>query len=143
VDTRTGTQRAESLDPASARELLRRLRDLNLTHRNLRADGGALVSIEGCVSLDEPVEEDLRYLLSVDGLGEHTLRIGWSNGALRIELSRDGAGEPVTLREVRLLRACDGRATAPDLLARVDPSSADPRAVEHFLRRVVRGALAA
>jgi hypothetical protein len=141
MSTQAITKAPAALCGALARELLRRLRDVNLEHRNLRADRGTMVSIGGCLSLDEPVEEDLRYRLAIEGAGEHVLRIGWAGGLLRLELARHATGEARTRLEVPLLLGCDGRATVPACRARIDPETPDRRAVEHFLRRVVRSAV--
>jgi hypothetical protein len=56
--------------PASVRCLLRKLRDVNLTTGRIALDGGARVSVLGCMSLDAPAETGVRYRLAVDGGGE-------------------------------------------------------------------------
>ena len=54
-----------TLAPAEARRLLRRLRDLNLVAHEVAVDGGTTVTIDGCLSLDGPVEQGVRYRLRV------------------------------------------------------------------------------
>lgn len=130
------------LEPAQARELLRRLRDLNLSAL-VRVAGGRRVAIEGCLSLDHPIDEELRYALNVQGDSAHVLSIGWREGLLHVALS-DSSTRDLSF-SLAFPLWCDeaGRATAPELQARIDPESTDPREVEHFLRRVVRRAFAA
>lgn len=131
-----------ALDAARARELLRRLRDLNLSAL-VRVAGGRRVAIEGCLSLDHPIDEELRYALCVQDRSAQVLSIGWSDGLLHVGLSDPSTRDRTFSLDVPLLCDAEGRATAPELQARIDPESTDPREVEHFLRRVVRRAFAA
>jgi len=130
------------LGPAQARELLRRLRDLNL-NALVRVSGDRRVAILGCLSVDHPVEEELRYALRTEGSHEQELSIAWHDGLLRVGLVDARTRAPEFSLEVPLLRDEEGRATATELSARIHPESTDPREVEHFLRRVVRRAFAA
>lgn len=133
----------DSLPEDRAREILRRIRDLNLTAARVTIAAGLRVSVDGCATLDEPVEHALAYHLRVCGGPEHLLQIAWERGALELTLS-DRSGAPIAEgRRVELLSDGRGRATAPRILARIDPSRAGRREVEHFLRRLVRGAYAA
>jgi hypothetical protein len=134
---------SSALDPAQARSLMRKLRDLNLTACTLEVGGGERVSIDGCLSIDRPVEGELRYLLR-DGEGtERVLGIRLGESCLHLTLaSRVDGGEPRG-RDVALHSDGEGRAMVPELLARMDPESSDCREVEHFLRRLVRGVYAA
>jgi hypothetical protein len=127
---------------ATARELLRKLRDLNLVGSPVELAGGDRVSIAGCLSLDRPVEDELHYLLRSPDGDERILAIAWRDRRLELEVSAGSGPEPRRTR-CALLDDEHGRATAPELKARIDPGSANPREVEHFLRRLVRGALAA
>lgn len=132
-----------TLDPAQARSLMGKLRDLNLTACTLEVEGGRRVSIDGCLSVDRPVEGELRYLLR-DGEGtERVLGIRLDESRLHLSLAPRGGGDEPRERDVALHSDDEGRATVPELLARMDPESSDCREVEHFLRRLVRGVYAA
>ena len=131
------------LPAASARNLLRHLRDLNLTAERVEIDPGRSVYVEGCMSLDAPVERSLLYRLRSAKHGERALAIRWDAGALQLSLG-PAAGGPAEHERTVELYAQDGHwATAPALRARVDLESSEPRQLEHFLRRLVRGVFAA
>ena len=124
--------------PRHARGLLRTLRDLNLAGSRVRIQDGMDVAIQGCLSLDSPVERGVRYRLR-DSDGDRILSLCMCEGGLEIQLSG-----PVERRlEVGLTLDGSGRTAAPELSARLDAEQNDPRAFEHFLRRVVRGVYAA
>jgi hypothetical protein len=127
-----------------ARALLRKLRDLNLTSGPVATGRRAFVELAGCLSLDAPVEKGVRYRVQRSDGKTNLLEITWNDSLLDL-----AAGElspllppdrtpPMKRLEVPV--TCDrrGRACAPLLGARVDPESCDRRALEHFLRRVVK-----
>lgn len=120
------------------RTLLGKLRDLNLTGARIALAGGRSLVVQGCASLDLPVEEGVRYRIATEGAGETTLGVCARDGAL--ELSLFGTAPP---RLAELAVDPEGRLQAAALGARIHPESAQERAVEHFLRRLVRGAFAA
>lgn len=124
--------------PRHARGLLRKLRDLNLAVARVRIQDGVDVAIQGCLSLDAPVERGVLYRLH-DGDCERVLSLNMCEGGLEIRLS--GPGE--RRLEVGLTLDGAGRTASPELSARLDVEENDPRAYEHFLRRVVRGVYAA
>lgn len=127
-----------------ARALLRKLRDLNLTSGPVAVGRRACVEFAGCLSLDAPVEKGVRYRVQQSDGTTGLLELAWNEGALSV-----AAGElspmlpldrlpPMRRLEVPVTRDRQGRACAPKLGARVDPESCDTRALEHFLRRVVK-----
>jgi hypothetical protein len=95
------------------------------------------VVVAGCLSMDGPAENGVRYLLRGVGGRDGLLEIGWADGALCLSMSPAMSG-PIRARS--FVVTCDqkGRACVPLLGARVDPESRDPRELEHFLRRMVR-----
>ncbi|MEE8469133.1 MAG: hypothetical protein V3T22_11800 [Planctomycetota bacterium] len=125
-------------NPRHARSLLRKLRDLNLAVSRVSIQAGVDVAIRGCLSLDALVERGVRYRLQ-DHHGERVLSLSICEGGLEIKLS----GPTERRLEVELTLDGSGRTAAPGLVARLDVEQSDPRAFEHFLRRVVRGVYAA
>jgi hypothetical protein len=118
--------------PASqARELLRRLRDLNLADCPVAIHPNSHVTLDGCLSLDAPVEQGVRYRVRHDdgSLGTFTIECNQTH----IDLTSEGR----SLSTAIMLDGA-GRACAPELGARVTPSCTEPRTIEHFLRRAVR-----
>lgn len=128
------------LEPALARGLLRVLRDANLSVRDVAVDGGRSVSLVGCRSLDAPAEQGVRYGLLTDEGEEWVLELACAEGELVIAVH--AGGETRRRIAVELGRDDAGRITAPRLAARIAAERPDRRAVEHLLRRVVRGVLA-
>ncbi len=136
------SEQSTPLAPAGARQLLRKLRDLDLTAARILVSGGERVDVGGCLSRDDPADSALSYRLTVPGGAARRLEIAWNDGALHLVLA-DERGVPLApARTVALVSDAAGRATAPELRARVDPAAADGRQFEHFLRRLVRGAFA-
>jgi hypothetical protein len=129
------------LKPAHLRALLCKLRDADLHRRHVALAGSRRVSIEGCLSLDSPVGQALRYLLRWPNGAEEVLEIDAAGGRLTVKVSgRDGQanGEP---RSVALTTDERGRATASAWRARIDPENAGLRELDRFLRRIVRAVL--
>lgn len=122
-----------------ARDLLRRLRDLDLGAR-IAVGPGRFVRLEGCDSRDEPVERGVRYRLRTASGCEETLSLACDGEVLEVQLT-DGP----RWRRLRSPLRCDalGRLAAPELGARLAGPSAPrgvacPLAAGRFLRRVVR-----
>jgi hypothetical protein len=128
------------LNPERVRLLLRKLRDLNLTAERIEIGLGAYVDLEGCLTLDQPVESALTYRVRHGDGALETLDLSWDDGALR--LTRQRPGSPQASLRVELLGNGSGPAMAPELKARIDPEEAGSREVTHFLRRLVRLAYA-
>jgi hypothetical protein len=140
-----GARRAQPavLSSAAARALLRKLRDLNLTASPVQIDPQLRVSIEGCLTLDAPVESQLRYRLRLaDGRGSRVLGIECEPGRLRLSLCDPSGAEAPRVRSFELVADGPQGAAVPELRARIDPEGALEREVEHFLRRLVRAACA-
>ncbi len=130
-----------SISPAGMRALLRKLRDADLHKRHIAVAGGRRVSIEGCLSLDSPVEQALRYLLRWPDGSEEVLWLAAHGDALDVWLS-DPLGRELSERhKIALTRDENGRTTAADWRARINLESAGIRELDHFLRRFVRGML--
>lgn len=129
-----------TLPADKARTLLRRLRDLNLTAGPVAVTHDLWVVIGGCISLDGPAENGVRYRLRQQDGGERTLEIGWRGSRLALSLRGRQDDE---CRDLDVPVTCDrrGRACVRAIGARVGPESTDRRELEHFLRRVVRALL--
>ena len=82
-------------------------------------------------------------LLRAPGQGELSLAIRWDDDALQLSLVPSAGGPVERERTVELFAQGARWATAPDLRARVEPESSEPRQLEHFMRRLVRGVYAA
>jgi len=131
------------LSGARARCLLRHLRDLNLTSERVEIGSEHTVYVEGCLSLDSPVERLLLYRLRTQEQGELSLAIRWDGDALQLSLAPPAGGPAERERTVELFAQGARWVTAPELRARVEPESSEPRQLEHFMRRLVRGVYAA
>ncbi len=131
-----------SLPAPDARQLLGKLRDLDLRSASIALTPELSVRMQGCVSLDAPMGHSLHYRLHSPAHGDCNLEVGWEDGALRLVL-RDVERRTLNQRDVPLLKDLEGRALAPDMAARMSPRSSSRREVEHFLRRVVRAAFPA
>ncbi|MFT5285587.1 MAG: hypothetical protein ACI8TQ_001752 [Planctomycetota bacterium] len=127
------------VSPAGLRTLLRKLRDADLHKRHIAITGKMRVSIEGCLSLDSPVEQALRYLLRWPDGSEEVLWLAAEGQDLGVWLSDPYGKKMGQKHTIALFRDENGRATAPAWRARVDPKSAGTRELGHFLRRLVRG----
>lgn len=130
-----------SCSPRETRRILRSLRDLNLGGTRLEVKGGESVRIRGCVSMDSPVEQGVRYRIELADHRDAVLAIRAQEDRLLLRL--DGAG--VQTRELVTPLECQGGeiAQCPALGARIDFRNTGARDIEHFLRRIVRGLLAA
>ena len=124
------------LTARDTRRLLSRLRDLNLAAR-LAVDEERQVALEGCSSLDTPVELGVCYRLS-EGGESATLRLMQEGTDLAVDLE----GPSPRHLDVELVLDEGGRAASQAISARVELEG-DARGLEHFLRRVVRGLYAA
>jgi len=131
------------LSGAQARCLLRHLRDLNLTSERVEIGSEHTVYVEGCLSLDSPIERMLLYRLRTPEEGELSLVIRWDGDALLLSLVPPSGGPAERERKIALFSHDERWVTAPELRARVDPESNEPRQLEHFMRRLVRGVYAA
>lgn len=132
----------QSLSGTRARTLLRKLRDANVQSPPVRVARELAISLEGCLTLDGSAEEGLRYRLRTSRGEEGVLAIEWWQGSLKVGLEGlPGRGEGSEARTcaARLVADDEGRALAPEFLARVHPETAGPREVERFMRRLVRG----
>jgi hypothetical protein len=129
-----------SIDDSRVRVLLRKLRDLNLRSGRLAVNGGRSVRVDGCLSMDSPVEGSLRYSVQVVGGAPCILELAWRGGALELDLWPAIGTSLLGHRTIALFGDDQGRAAAPAIRARLDPESTDEREIEHFLRRLVRAA---
>ena len=120
--------------------LLRRLRDLNLAAHRVAVRRDATVTLDGCLSLDAPVELGVRYRVLDEAGTPSTLHLRIVNGELEARVSSAGNERRIA---APFVRDETGRTALPTLAVRVAEGSNDPRAYEHLLRRVVRGLYAA
>jgi hypothetical protein len=116
------------------RTLLRKLRDLNLSSETVAITGAWRVTIGGCLSLDAPAENGVRYRLELPDGARAVLELGSHASGLALTVD----GRPRRWIAVRLSRDRQGRVCARELAARVSPESCDPRALARFLKRAVR-----
>jgi hypothetical protein len=129
------------------RTLLRMLRDLNLCSSRVAVARDLAVHVDGCLSLDSPTTSPLCYRLRLPAGVERVLRIELAENALRLVLA-DRSGRPqsgaVSVElAVESARESGAALTARSIGARIAPHAARARDVEHFLRRLVRGAFRA
>ena len=125
-----------------ARLLLQRFRDLNLGPTGIEVSERGRVLVRGCLSLDHPVENGVRYALSSEQ-GERVLRIRWQDERLVLQLATPDLAQPENAPctgEFDVALSCDGlgRVAAPEIGARLRLEDSDARGIEHFLRRIVR-----
>lgn len=123
-----------------ARRLLRRIRDLNLGPAGIEVSDHGRVVVDGCLSIDAPVEGGVRYRLQ-DGGVERLLLLCCEGSLLRIRLGSEDSG---AANELGVQLSCDGlgRVSALELGARLHLEQAGARDIEHFLRRIVRAVYA-
>ena len=127
------------LSEEKTRALLRKLRDLNLSAGPIALSSRARVALAGCASTDAPAESGVRYRMRLEDGRDGLLEIRARPDGLEVRLS--GTQEE---RRLALPVTCDrqGRACARSVGARVAPETCDARALEHFLRRLVRAVFA-
>ena len=131
---------AHDLKPRETRLLLRKLRDVNLGAQRVAIRSGLSVAFAGCLTLDAPVEQGVRYRLrSADGESQ-TLTLEARGVDLEIRL-RTADGERTLVAPLTM--DAQGRTSSPTIAARMDVDEGTRRDCEHFLRRVVRGVFAA
>ena len=96
------------------------------------------MTLEGCLSLDHPVEGGVRYCVRESHGEQRILAIEWADERLVLRLDPDDG------RSLDVELGCDGlgRLAAPVLGARMHLGSNQPREIEHFLRRIVRAVYA-
>ncbi len=141
VPSPTPSPTPQPLRADRARQLLRKLRDLNLSTAAIAVDSERAVRFGGCLSADLPAEESLIYRV-IEGDVEGELAIRWRAGWLELTLTRRNGQISKHSLATPLHQDAEGRANVPELYARLDPDSAEPREIEHFLRRLIRGVLA-
>lgn len=130
------------LSAERTRGLLRKLRDLDLRAETVVLSGNKRVRIDGCLSLDSPVECSLRYRIHHPGGREEVLELRGGGGTLEVDLGGEGPTSSGRTVRLPLLADHEGHAVIPDVCARVDPESHDRAEIERFLRRLVRAAYA-
>ncbi|HJO26960.1 MAG TPA: hypothetical protein QF730_06915 [Planctomycetota bacterium] len=127
------------LSDFQARQLLRRLRDANLSGGAVAVSGGLTVALGGCLSLDGPVEQGVRYRLRLADGAERVLDLAWQEARLSVCLRLPRSTQPEHQLALALDLDGEGRASSSLLAARMDPEANDPGEIDRFLRRLVRG----
>ncbi len=128
------------LSERHTRRLLRKLRDVNLGAHRVAIRNGLTISFAGCLTLDAPVEQGVRYQLRSANGERQTLTLEAHGADIEVCL-RSAESERRLL--VPLSLDNQGRASSAAIAARLDVDECGRRACEHFLRRVVRGVYAA
>lgn len=130
-----------TISAEQARALLRSFRDLNLGPAGIEVTDQGRVVVSGCLSLDHPVENGVRYAIHGEQ-GKRVLSIQWKDERLLLQLSAPtpGAIPASCASELNVPLSCDGlgRLSAPELGARLNLDESDAKDIEHFLRRIVR-----
>jgi len=116
-----------------ARHLLRKLRDLNLRASLRGTPGGSELRIEGCLSVDRPVEDSVRYLVRVDGQPLE-LDIQLRDGSIELAFE----GETLSTRHP-LARGDEGRIRIEGV-GELSAHENRPEEIERFLLELVRQA---
>jgi hypothetical protein len=126
------------LTAGRARLFLRKLRDVDWKGTHAGQQGLRLRG-EGCVSLDAPVEDGVRYALSVVDGPRYVLELRLAAGALAVVLE-EPSGARVRARVFPLrdgsLRGGERGPADVTTLGCVVPESTDPLAFEGFLADV-------
>lgn len=134
------------LSERDARTLLQKLRDLNLLGCAIEVGACERVRLEGCLSLDAPVERGVRYRLRRGDGRTEVLSLAFSAGRLwlaRAAECMEHADESRAGFGAEAFADRFGRVAVPELGARIDLGFLAPRELEHFLRRVVRSSFRA
>ena len=130
------------LSDFQARQLLRRLRDANLRGGSVDIADGGTVALGGCLSLDGPVEQGVRYRLRLADGAERVLDLAWSRARLSIGLRLPRSTCAEHTLELPLDLDGEGRANSSLLAAQMNPEANDPGEIDRFLRHLVRGVFA-
>lgn len=127
-----------TLSGDKARGLLRRLRDLNWSSGPVALTRSSHVRLQGCASLDSPVEQGVRYRVHNPQGHSALVEIQWNGSALQLMAFELNTQLPA--RQLQVPMICDrkGRICAKGIGARVSLENCKHRELEHFLRRVVR-----
>jgi hypothetical protein len=132
-----------ALSAEDSRQLLSKLRDLNLRAERLRLGDGRRVDFRGCLNPDLPTSERIWYRLGLDGDQERLLGIDLSEGRLRLSLSSAAEQPSERSRYLNLGTDDEGRVVSTGLEAALDPATTVPQEVEDFLRELVLACLPA
>ncbi len=130
-----------NLSARSARALLHRLRDANVTARS--SAGTPSFRLVGCLSLDAPVETGVRYGIVLASGERRVLQFGWRDSVLVLELGDERPGPCVSrARALAARENADGEFEVGELAAAVHPECNDPERLTPFLLALARAALA-
>jgi hypothetical protein len=120
-----------------ARNLLRKLRDLNLHASFPGASGTCAIRLEGCLSVDRPVEDSVRYAVRLDG-EPRELDILLRQGV--IELVLEGAETQEERRSRHEFARGTNGLVRVDGVGEVAVDETRPEEIERFLLGLVRQA---
>jgi len=122
---------------------LYKLRDLNLSAERILLGDGHRVDFRGCLDADAPISDQLFYRLTLDGDQERLLGIKLERGRLCLALGRAEDEDAERTRWLNLTLDDDGRVTAPQIDASLDPETTSAEEVEAFLRSLTLACLPA
>ena len=131
------------LSAEASRRILYKLRDLNLSAERIRLEDGRRVDFKGCLDPDAPVRDQLYYRLVLDGEQERLLAITLERGRLCLALGRAEDEDAERSRWLNLAACEDGRVSAPEIEASIDPETTSADEVEKFLRSLTLACLPA
>ncbi|MDF1799518.1 MAG: hypothetical protein P1V81_10110 [Planctomycetota bacterium] len=131
------------LSAEDSRQILSKLRDLNLSAERLRLADGRRIDIRGCLNPDQPTSERIWYRLGLDADTERLLGIDLAEGRLRLSLGISAELPSERSRYLNLVPDALGRACSPALEACLDPDTSDSDEVQGFLRGLVLACLPA
>ena len=131
------------LSAEDSRQILAKLRDLNLSAERLRLADGRRIDIRGCLNPDLPTSERIWYRIGLADDTEHLLGIDLSEGRLRLSLGTSSELPSERSRYLNLATNEEGRAFSTAFEASIDPDTTDSDEVMGFLRELVLACLPA
>ena len=131
------------LSAESSRRILYKLRDLNLTSERILLEDGRRVDFNGCLDPGAPINDRLYYRLTLDGTERRLFSITLERGRLCLALGRPEDEDAERSRWLNLVEDEDGRVSAPQIDANLDPATTEASEVEAFLRDLALACLPA
>lgn len=131
------------LSAEASRRILYKLRDLNLSAERILLADGRRVDFRGCLDATAPISDQVYYRLVLDGEQERLFSITLERGRLCLALGRAEDEDAERTRWLNLVEDEDGRVSAPQINANLDPDTTRADEVEAFLRDLTLACLPA